>query len=94
MLLMFFVTYHINRLWVPNKVSFDFQGTETQGFAKCSKYSHPLDNHRFILGCPLVGSIPGYAGFSHTKDFKNGSDPCLHGTHDEVGITKHNWSAR
>ena len=31
---------------------------------------------------------------SHTKDFKNGSGPCLHGTHDEVGTTKHNWSAR
>ena len=25
---------------------------------------------------------------------ENGSDPCLHGTYDEVGTTKHNWSAR
>ena len=31
---------------------------------------------------------------SHTKDFKNGSDACLHGTYDEVGTTKYNWSAR
>ena len=33
-----------------------------------------------------------YAGSSHTKDVKNGSGPCLHGSHDEVGTTKHNWS--
>ena len=33
------------------------------------------------------------AGSSHTKDFKNGSGPCLHGTQDEVGTMKHNWSA-
>ena len=33
------------------------------------------------------------AGPSHTKDFNNGSSPCLHGTQDEVGTTKHNWSA-
>ena len=32
------------------------------------------------------------AGSSHTKDVKNGSGPCLHGTQDEVGTTKHNWS--
>ena len=31
---------------------------------------------------------------SHTKDVKNESGPCLHGTHDEVGTTKHNWSAQ
>ena len=31
---------------------------------------------------------------SHTIDIKNGSGPCLHGTHDEGGTTKHNWSAR
>ena len=34
------------------------------------------------------------AGSSHTKDIKNGSGPSLHGTHDEVGTTKHNWLAR
>ena len=28
------------------------------------------------------------------KDVKNRSGPCLHGTHDEVGTTKHNWSAQ
>ena len=38
--------------------------------------------------------FPVGAGSSHTKDFKNGSDPCLHGTYDEVGTTKHNWSAQ
>ena len=37
----------------------------------------------------LVGS-----GSSHTKDFKNGSAPCLHGTYNEVVTTKHNWLAR
>ena len=29
-----------------------------------------------------VGAWP-----SHTKDIKNGSGPCLHGTHDEGGTT-------
>ena len=28
------------------------------------------------------------AGSSHTKDIKNGSGPCLHGTQDEVETTK------
>ena len=37
---------------------------------------------------------PVGAGSSHTKDFKNGSGPCLHGTYDELGTMKHNWSAR
>ena len=45
---------------------------------------------------PLVlwVQFPVAAGFSHTKDVKNGSSFCLHGTHDEVGTTKHNWLAR
>ena len=34
------------------------------------------------------------SGSSHTKYFKNGSGPCLHGTQDEGGTTKHNWLAR
>ena len=38
--------------------------------------------------------FPVGAGSSHTKDIKNGSGSCLHGTYDEVGTTKHNWSAR
>ena len=38
--------------------------------------------------------FPVGAGSSHTKDFKNGSNLYLHGAHDEVGTTKHNWSAR
>ena len=38
--------------------------------------------------------FPIGAGSSHTKDFKNGSGPSLHGTYDEMGTTKHNWSAR
>ena len=33
-------------------------------------------------------------GQGHTKDFKNGSGPSLHGTQDAVRNTKHNWSAR
>ena len=32
-------------------------------------------------------------GPGHTKDFKNGSGPCLHLTQNEVGTTKHKWSA-
>ena len=32
--------------------------------------------------------FPVAAGSSHTKDVKNGSGPCLHGIHDEVGTTK------
>ena len=38
--------------------------------------------------------FPVGAGSSHTKDVKNGSGPCLHGTQDEVGTKKHNWSAQ
>ena len=30
-------------------------------------------------------------GPGHTKDIKNDSGPCLHGTQDEVGTTKLNW---
>ena len=37
--------------------------------------------------------FPVGAGSSHTKDVKNGSGPCLHGTQDEVGTTKHDWLA-
>ena len=37
-------------------------------------------NSRLVLG-------PG-----HTKDVKNGSGSCFHGTYDEVGTTNHNWS--
>ena len=37
--------------------------------------------------------FPVGAGSSHTKDVKNGSGLCLHGTYDEGGTTKHNWSA-
>ena len=40
----------------------------------------------------LVFQLPGTTKTStrpsHTKDFKNGSGPCLHGTQDEVGTTK------
>ena len=32
--------------------------------------------------------FPVGAGSSHTKDFRNGSGPCLHGTHDEGGTTE------
>ena len=28
------------------------------------------------------------------KTLKIGGGPCLHGTYDEGGTTKHNWSAR
>ena len=36
----------------------------------------------------LLVRFPVGAGSSHTKYFKNGSDPCLHGTQDEVWTTK------
>ena len=32
--------------------------------------------------------FPAGAGSSHSKDVKNGSGPCLHGTQDEVGTRK------
>ena len=32
-----------------------------------------------------------YSRSSHTKAIKIGSGPCLHGTYDEVGTTKHDW---
>ena len=38
--------------------------------------------------------FPVAAGSSRTKDVKNGSGLCLHGTHDEVETTKQNWLAR
>ena len=58
---------------------------------------HNIKNARF-LG---VNQLSLYIMFnnrlsnepSHIKDVKNGSGPCLHGTQDEVGTTKHNWSA-
>ena len=34
------------------------------------------------------------AGSSRTKQLKNESGPCLHGTQDEVETTQHNFSAR
>ena len=34
--------------------------------------------------------FPAGAGSRHSKDVKNGSGPCLHGTQDEVGTRKHN----
>ena len=38
--------------------------------------------------------FPVGAGSSHTKDVKDGSGLCLHGTQDEVETKKHDWSAR
>ena len=57
----------------------------------------PADCKRRRYGGPstdqvvLLDQFPVGDGSSHTKDFKNG--PCLHGTHNGVGTTKHNWSA-
>ena len=54
-------------------------------------------NSRLVLPStdPVVLWVhfPVGAGSSHTKDFKNGNGPCLHDNQDEVGTTKHNWSA-
>ena len=58
------------------------------------------DRKRQLKGVPSTDQVvswvqfPVGAGSSHTKDFKNRTGPCLHGTQDEVGTTKHNWSAR
>ena len=39
-----------------------------------------------------MGSIPLLVlGLGHTRYFKNGSGPCLHGTQHEVGTTRHNF---
>ena len=59
----------------------------------------PADRNRRRQGGPSTDQVvlwvqfPVDARFSHTKDFKNGSGPCLHGSYDEVGTTKRNWSA-
>ena len=37
--------------------------------------------------CIEVGVPGGGGGAVTTKDFKNGSGPCLHGIHDEVRTT-------
>ena len=60
----------------------------------------PADRKRRRLGGPsthqevLWVQFPVDAGSSHPNHFKNGTGPCLHGTYDEVGTTKHNWLAR
>ena len=60
----------------------------------------PADRKRQRYGGPSTNQqvlwvrFPVGAGSSHTKDCRNGSGPCLHGTYDEVGTTKHNWSAQ
>ena len=38
--------------------------------------------------------FPVGTGSTYNRDFENGSGACLHGTQDEVGTMKHNWSAR
>ena len=59
----------------------------------------PADRKRRQWGAPSTDQedlwvrFPVAAGSSPTKDVKNGSGPCFHGTHDEVGTTNHNWSA-
>ena len=51
----------------------------------------PADRKRRQKGGPSTDQedlwvlFPVGAGPSHTKDFKNGSGPCLHVTHDEGG---------
>ena len=41
----------------------------------------------------LTKRICGFDSRLVPKTFKNGSGLFLHGTHDEGGTTKHNWSA-
>ena len=43
---------------------------------------------------PLPCCIPPHRARVQSKGFENGSGPCLHGTYDEVGTTKHNWSVQ
>ena len=38
--------------------------------------------------------MPNYEPRSLVYLIKNRSGPCLHGSHSEVGTTKHDWSAR
>ena len=53
----------------------------------------PADRKRRRQGGPSTDQevlwvrFPIGAGSSHTKDFKNGSGPFLHGTYDEVLLT-------
>ena len=59
----------------------------------------PADRKRQREGGPSTDPVVSWvqfrvgAGSSHTKDIKNGSGPCLHGTQDEVGTTTHDWLA-
>ena len=49
---------------------------------------------RMLMLHKLYGiSQLSYFSSRDTKDVKNGSGLFLHGTHDEGGTTKHNWSA-
>ena len=63
----------------PSVAPADLKG-DNRGDPALTKRFYGFDS-RLVLG-------PG-----HTKDIKNGSGPCLHGTQHEVGTTKQNWSA-
>ena len=57
------------------------------------------DRTRGQQGGPITDQVVSWVQFpigawsSHTKDVKNGSSSYLHGTQNEVGTMKHNWSA-
>ena len=74
--------------------------TNKQTLVKNRSSVAPADRKRRQLGEPstdqedLLVRFLVAAGPSYTKDGKNGSGPCLHGTHDEVGTTQYNWLAR
>ena len=53
----------------------------------------PADRKRPRWGGPSTEHVYGFdsllvLGPGHTKDFKNGNGPCLHGIQHEVGTTK------
>ena len=58
-------------------------------------FGMPSKDFNHIVGTLLhsVQFLDG-ARSSHSKDFKNGSGPCLHGIYDEVVTMKHNLLAR
>ena len=64
------------------------------------KYTH-LNTTLWGPGLGLLMDLPGgkylwvpfLVGAGSRPYDRHGSVPCLHGTHDEVGTTKHNWSA-
>ena len=84
-------------VWIISGIFHYYQMTTGKAFFFEPGWFALTPNFDIVLvvdSCEIVETERLHRGLpsSHTKDFKNGS-PCLHGNDDEVGTTKHNWSA-